>query len=38
MEISPDEEAELLCDMDVGPPDDVDIETVFDITSHDPTT
>ncbi|XP_060853367.1 uncharacterized protein LOC132931328 [Rhopalosiphum padi] len=29
MEISPDEEAELLCDMDVGPPDDVDMETVF---------
>ncbi|XP_060845483.1 uncharacterized protein LOC132925076 [Rhopalosiphum padi] len=29
MEISPDEEAELLCDMDVGPQDDVDMETVF---------
>ncbi|XP_060836242.1 uncharacterized protein LOC132918907 [Rhopalosiphum padi] len=32
MEISPDEEAELLC----GPPDDVDM--VFQITSPDPTT
>jgi hypothetical protein len=37
MKTSPDEEKELLCDMmDVGPPDDVD--TVFQITSPDPTT
>ncbi|XP_060853250.1 mucin-2-like [Rhopalosiphum padi] len=37
MMTSPDEEKELQCDMmDVGPPDDVD--TVFQITSPDPTT
>ncbi|XP_060851169.1 uncharacterized protein LOC132929674 [Rhopalosiphum padi] len=38
MEISPDEEAELLCDMDVGPPNDVDMETVFRNIHPAPTT
>jgi len=32
MEISPEEEAELLADWDVASPEDVDMEAVYDIT------
>jgi len=38
IEISPDEEAELLRDTDVGLPDDMDMETVYHNVFHDPTT
>jgi hypothetical protein len=38
MEISPDEEAELLRDTEMAPPDDVEMETVFQNTSPAPMT
>ncbi|KAF0746178.1 Uncharacterized protein FWK35_00028332 [Aphis craccivora] len=38
MEISPEEEEELLRDIDAGPPDDVDMETVYINTPPEPTT